>query len=565
MINAGAKFIKSSFSLRVMRQMPAIVIQKSRTFSRFFQYLAHSANNRRGAMAHSASPEAANLQGVEIDANAKFVRVTEVRPDGFVAFDFAIGEPEIYVEMLLTQEAFAAFCQTNAVIRLDHAPDAPHADFLWRLSDATRAAEEQLMQLDLRTVTIKPLRQTFTHVARRIGGDKPASRYQEGTYDIQATINFHYRPLWAPEYEIFDASRSAIVMADWYKLIDPRQFYYGAYTLARARMQDAAEADFALVEDRALAASLPQPVRDLALALYVPLRHLEWGANTNSMFMAAYGYGTAFTAPCLFHAMDHLGMAQYLTRVGLTLGDEDTLHTAKQAWLQAPEWQGLRRYVEDCFVVQDPVELFVAHSLVLDGLLFPLFYGEIDTRLAGLGGGAILSMLTRFEAEWFTETTRWTNAVIKIMAAESAANAAQLQSWIAQYLPAARAALNGLAELAFGPETDAVLDQLVDQFAARLAKLGLITMADNVFIAFQTNDESRAIIEAIMADNPAASLDEQPAMVRVVCPGRLTIKRESVEERMGRDFDLQELQLHLITLTGNIDETNDEFTLAWRN
>lgn len=90
-------------------------------------------------------------------------------------------------------------------------------------------------------------------------------------------------------------------------------------------------------------------------------------------------------------------------------------------------------------------------------------------------------------------------------------------------------------------------------------------MADNVFIAFQTNDESRAIVEAILADNPGASLDEQPAMVRVLCPGRLTINRESVEERMGRDFDLQELQLHLITLTGNIDETDDAFTLAWNN
>lgn len=90
-------------------------------------------------------------------------------------------------------------------------------------------------------------------------------------------------------------------------------------------------------------------------------------------------------------------------------------------------------------------------------------------------------------------------------------------------------------------------------------------MADNVFIAFQTNDESRSIVEAILADNPEASLDEQPAMVRVICPGSLTINRESVEERMGRDFDLQELQLHLITLTGNIDETDDAFTLAWRN
>lgn len=85
----------------------------------------------------------------------------------------------------------------------------------------------------------------------------------------------------------------------------------------------------------------------------------------------------------------------------------------------------------------------------------------------------------------------------------------------------------------------------------------------NVFIAFQTNDETRSIVDAILADNPEATLDEQPAMVRIVAPDRLTIRRESVEERLGRNFDLQELQLHLITLTGNIDETDEEFTLAW--
>ena len=85
----------------------------------------------------------------------------------------------------------------------------------------------------------------------------------------------------------------------------------------------------------------------------------------------------------------------------------------------------------------------------------------------------------------------------------------------------------------------------------------------NVFIAFQTNGESRSIVDAILSDNPAATLDEQPAMVRVIAPDRLTIRRASVEERMGRTFDLQELQLHLITLTGHVDETDEEFTLEW--
>jgi phenol/toluene 2-monooxygenase (NADH) P2/A2 len=85
----------------------------------------------------------------------------------------------------------------------------------------------------------------------------------------------------------------------------------------------------------------------------------------------------------------------------------------------------------------------------------------------------------------------------------------------------------------------------------------------NVFIAFPTNDETRSIVDAIMADNPGATLDEQPAMVRVICPDRLTVKRATVEENMGRNFDLQELHIHLLTLTGNIDETDEEFTIAW--
>ncbi len=329
------------------------------------------------------------------------------------------------------------------------------------------------MQLDLRTVSIKPLRNTYTHVARHIGGDKPATRYQEATYELQLVRNFHYRPTWAPEYEIFDASRSKIVMADWNVLLDPRQFYYGSYTLARARMQEAAEADFSLVEGRGLADTIPADIRDLALATFVPLRHAEWGANTNSMFIAAYGYGAALTTPSTFKAMDHLGMAQYLTRLGLALAEPEVLDEAKTAWLEAPEWQGLRRYIEDCFVIADPIELFVAQNIALDGLLYPLFYGEIDGRIAATGAGAVISMLTRFQAEWYAETERWTSAVMKIIAKESDANRALLEGWIASYADAAQAALEPVVRGVFADQTPDIVDEVAGQFAARMRKLGL--------------------------------------------------------------------------------------------
>lgn len=54
-----------------------------------------------------------------VDTSLRFVRVTERRPDGLVAFEFAIGWPELAVELLLPALAFDEFCAANQVRRLD--------------------------------------------------------------------------------------------------------------------------------------------------------------------------------------------------------------------------------------------------------------------------------------------------------------------------------------------------------------------------------------------------------------------------------------------------------------
>ena len=87
----------------------------------------------------------------------------------------------------------------------------------------------------------------------------------------------------------------------------------------------------------------------------------------------------------------------------------------------------------------------------------------------------------------------------------------------------------------------------------------------NVFIAFQTNEETRCIVEAIVEDNPEALVNVQPAMVKIDVPNRMVIRRSTVEEKIGRDFDLQELQLHLITMSGHVDETEETFTICWNS
>jgi phenol hydroxylase P2 protein len=87
----------------------------------------------------------------------------------------------------------------------------------------------------------------------------------------------------------------------------------------------------------------------------------------------------------------------------------------------------------------------------------------------------------------------------------------------------------------------------------------------NVFIAFQATQDSRYIVEAIVEDNPDAIVQEQPAMVKVDVPNRMVIKRATISEKMGREFELQEMHMHLITLSGNVDEDDDQFVLEWKS
>ncbi|MDO4250123.1 MAG: MmoB/DmpM family protein [Moraxella sp.] len=84
-----------------------------------------------------------------------------------------------------------------------------------------------------------------------------------------------------------------------------------------------------------------------------------------------------------------------------------------------------------------------------------------------------------------------------------------------------------------------------------------------VYLALQDNDTSRYIVEAIEEDNPNATIIYQPAMIRIESNDTLIVRATTVSDKMGQDWDIQELQLNLITLGGNVDEDDDSFVLRW--
>ena len=326
------------------------------------------------------------------------------------------------------------------------------------------------MTIEIRTSTLEPLRNTFEHIKRRFG-DKPASRYQEASYDVAPVDNFHYRPLWEPDKLLNDPSRTAIVMEDWYAYRDPRQYYYGAYVQARARLQEVTESNYSFFDKRGLADAMSQDVRDKIVRCVLPLRHLELAANMNNVFGSAYGTGTVLTQAFLYNGMDRLGIAQYLSRIGLLLDGNsgDALTQAKDGWMTDDIWQGVRRYAETTLTLDDWFEVFIAQDVVLDTLVYDLMYRQFDEAITADGGGD-LAMLTEFMKEWHKETSRWVDAVLKTTAAESEANKALMGEWISKWKQSAVAGLSTLAEAAVNDEA---LNASVEVLNKRLVKAGL--------------------------------------------------------------------------------------------
>lgn len=327
------------------------------------------------------------------------------------------------------------------------------------------------MQYELRTQVIEPQRKTFDHLVARFG-DRPASRYEEGSFDIQARENLHYRPLWDPTKEIYDESFSVLRLTDPYSFTDPRQYYYAPYVTSRAAMSDAFGATLTYLESRGLLERLPDAWKDLVGQLVIPLRHYESGAQLISTAAARFGFGTTITQCAAYAAFDRIGNAQLISRLGIALdgGTAGLLEDAKQSWLEDEALQGLRKLVEETIVEKDWALALIALD-VTDQLLFRVLFAHLDDA-AITGGAPAYSLAAQHLTDWFKDQRRWLDALYRTWSTDpelGAANAEIIASAIAGAVDRAAAALRPLAARADALVTAgavAALDQAADELRA---------------------------------------------------------------------------------------------------
>lgn len=71
---------------------------------------------------------------------------------------------------------------------------------------------------------------------------------------------------------------------------------------------------------------------------------------------------------------------------------------------------------------------------------------------------------------------------------------------------------------------------------------------------------ANAVAEAAVIDNPDKDIlvEDKRAYLRIEADDELILRRETIEQCLGRPFQLNELEVHLGSFAGRI-ETQDEF------
>ena len=83
-----------------------------------------------------------------------------------------------------------------------------------------------------------------------------------------------------------------------------------------------------------------------------------------------------------------------------------------------------------------------------------------------------------------------------------------------------------------------------------------------VGIDIQESEDNRALIAAIRADNPDLTIRHLPGLVKLQAAGQIVINRQTVEEKLGREWDTGEFQLAIVSYAGNFSEWDDDRILV---
>jgi toluene monooxygenase system protein E len=258
---------------------------------------------------------------------------------------------------------------------------------------------------------------------------------------------------------------------EWERFTDPRQTTYRAYV----GLMDEREALVRQLFDRILSdgddARLPDEAAELFERWLLTLRYPVHGLQMVAAYLGQLAPSGRITVACAFQAADELRRIQHLAyRLALWRRHRPRMGEDNAAvWQRHPDWQPLRRLVEQLLTTWDFGEAFVALQLCCKPILDRFANVELAERTRALGDHRFAEVLASLDedARW---QRQWTAALVAMLAHAHPQNRAWLNETAARFAPPAR---HAVGQLLLGAGLDAGEQRITAWHRSWLVELGL--------------------------------------------------------------------------------------------
>jgi toluene monooxygenase system protein E len=266
---------------------------------------------------------------------------------------------------------------------------------------------------------------------------------------------------------------SPLQVEDWEQFRDPYKLRYTDYISTQRDRETYVDGLIDQYEAAGTVAHLNPGWVATLQGFFVPLRFPLHVLQMVGMYVGQMAPSSFITNCVHFQAADEMRRIQriaYWTKVLANAHGENLARTdtARQPWESAPQWQPLRRLLEELLIAYDWGEAFTALNLVVKPTIDALVNWEFAVLAQANGDQFLAQLFTEFTND-SQRSQDWTQALVHYMLERDPTLRGVLDGWLARWQPVAHAAVEALTPL-FGTAPAPLTPQLVsDNIAKRYA------------------------------------------------------------------------------------------------
>ncbi len=321
----------------------------------------------------------------------------------------------------------------------------------------------------------------FTPAKRR------ATQYEDVTIDTQPDPHRHLDRGWplafANGHTIWDSRSTALKHDGWFDFRDPNELWERNYYQQGAGYERQIEDTVKVARfDRQPQRLAPEWVEYLRanmqqIAFYDQGIWLVVASTARAILSDSICHFTAFQAG--FKQRQAQAIVLYAMDLEQDHG-EFAMDAARQSWLDDAHWQPAREYVEKLNTIVDWSEVIVATSLLFESLVGTLLRRELFERGGAMNHDTVTPVVFQAAQMEQRQVQRFAAAFVEFVCdseEHGEANRAQVQEWIDEWLPQARAVAESLeplvSSLPNGIPFEEAMGRVEEELAATLESLGL--------------------------------------------------------------------------------------------